>query len=187
MPLRYVASDSARLRQGEIIEDLVELGPVASDHRRLEADEPRVTAQFERIRHPYVIVISQDCDLEWDYGAREGSAPEHKLLRHVLFCDLFPPAEVRQRGSLTSGLFDRVKQNQDERYHRFDGAAVGDAGDFLPELVADFKSVFSLPTEFVYSLTSTDELARRGFLPPPYLQHFTHRLHSYLSRVALPD
>lgn len=140
----------------------------------------------ERLDHPYAIIISQDCDLEWDYRARHGQVPDDKLLAHVLFCDLFLPNEIRSGGRLNSELFRRVKQNQDERYHHFDAAPIHETGQALPELYADFKATFSLPVEFVYSLTSGGKATRRGFLPAPYLQDFIQRLYSFLGRVAIP-
>ena len=45
--------------------------------------------RFYRIHHPYVIVTTQDCDLEQDYGARQGEIQEDKLLEHILFCPHF--------------------------------------------------------------------------------------------------
>jgi len=182
--LVYLPPNSSPLRQGEILENLFELQPRVSPGKTVDVEQETM---LDRIDHPYAIVVSQDCDLEWDYKARQGQASEDKILTHVLFCALFLRDEIKIRSRLKSDLMKRVDQNQDERYHRFDEAPVADTGYSLPELYADFKTIFSLPIEFVYSLTLGDHATRRGFLPSPYVQDFMHRLYSFLGRVAIPD
>ncbi len=184
MSFYYLPSHSSWLRQGEIIENLFELRP-----RVLEGEiiDVKQNTKLVKIDHPYAIVASQDCDLEWDYKARQGQAEDDKLLMHVLFCDLFTQGEIYLRGRLKSDLRRRVRKNQDERYHRLNEAPIHETGQALPELYADFKATFSLPVEFVYRLISSSQAARRGFLPHPYLQDFTHRLYNFLGRVALPE
>ena len=186
MALVYVQSNSDHLRQGEILEGVVEYRPVAS------SDSATATSRGVELiekSHPLAIVVSQDCDLEWDHGARfrPNEVKADKLLQHVLFCDLYPEDEIRNRSDLKTDQFKRVRQNQDERYHRFDEAGVNPAGEVILELYADFKQVFSLPTEFAYALVSAGHVRRRGVLPSPYLQDFTHRLFGFLGRVAIPE
>jgi hypothetical protein len=184
VPVCYVPSNFPYLRQGEIIENLIELGPRTPPEQTIDG---RQTAEIDIIYHPYAIVVSQDCDLYWDYRARQGEAQDDKLLRHVLFCDLFGQAEIRVRSRLGSEGFKRVRQNQDERYHCLAEAPIYGIEQSLPELYADFKAISSLSVVFVYSLTSSGQATRRGFLPSPYLQHFVHRLHAFLGRVAIPE
>lgn len=210
VPSLYVRHNSLSLKQGEIISDLVEFKLQTSEVKSI--NDVYKTAKFDSITHAYVIVVSQDCDLEWDYRARSGKASEDKLLAHILFCALFTLDEVRSRSGLKSELWKRVKQNQDERYHHLDEALLMSAeqctnesiaaihkmssedfhkkyetGEIVPELVADFKTTFSLPTEFTYWLVSTGQANRKGALFPPYLEDFVHRLYGFLGRVATPD
>lgn len=183
MPLVYIPSESSHLRQGEIIENIFELTPKLPLGKTTDMEQTRAS----RTDHPRAIIVSQDCDLEWDYKARQGQVSNDKLLQHVLFCDLFLRDELILRSKLASDLFKRVKQNQDERYHHFNEASIAGTGQTLPELYVDFKTTFSLPVEFVYSLISNQYAVRRGFLPSPYLQDFTHRLYSFLARVPIPE
>jgi hypothetical protein len=210
VPSLYVRHNSPFLRQGEIINNLFEFRLQMSEVKSI--DDVRKTAKFDPIIHPYVIVVSQDCDLEWDYKARSEKASEDKLLTHILFCALFTLDEVRSRSGLKSELWKRVRQNQDERYHHLDEALLISAeqctnefvadihkmstedfhkkygtGEIVPELIADFKTTFSLPNEFAYWLVSTGQANRKGALFPPYLEDFMHRLYSFLGRVATPE
>ena len=186
MAFLYVPCESPHLRQGEVIENLIELRPLIS-RGEIKVVKKGASLDMRPTDHKYAIIVSQDCDLEWDYKASQNEASEDKLLQHVLFCDLFLLEEIRIRSRLQSDLFKRVRKNQDERYHRFDKAPVGETGQDLPELCADFKATFSLPIEFVYSLTSSGQVTRKGFLPTPYLQDFIQRLYSFLGRVAIPE
>lgn len=183
MSFCYKPPNSPYLRQGEIIEGLFELQIQIPSEPSIDLNQP---AKLDRIDHPYSIVVSQDCDLEWDYKARSEEASEDKLLTHVLFCALFTPDETKSRSGKMSQLWKRVIQNQDERYHHLDEAPVNGTEENLPELIADFKTTFSLPVEFVYWLVSTSQAIRKGALFSPYLEDFIHRLYSFLGRVATP-
>jgi hypothetical protein len=130
--------------------------------------------------------VSQNCDIEQDYKARSGEIREDKLLTHFLLCSLFTQGEVKSRSNLGSDLWKRIRQNQDERYHYLGEAPVRSTENRLPELIADFKSTFSAPVEFVYWLVSTGQTARKGGLLSPYLEDFMHRLYTFLGRVATP-
>ena len=183
MAFSYIRHDSLFLRQGEIISNLFE--PQLQIPNSDTIDTKR-GAKIVPIVHPYTIIVSQDCDLKWDYDARQGGVAEDKLLSHILFCALFTKDEIITRNKLKSDLFKRVRQNQDERYHHLDEALVGSTQDTLPELIADFKSIFSLQTELVYWFLSSNQATRQGALFSPYLEDFMHRLYNFLGRVATP-
>jgi hypothetical protein len=103
------------LRQCELISNLVEPrtrpdglsggGPLTTDLRS----------------HALVAVMTQDCELEGDYRARNSEPrDEPKLIDVILLCDVFPEEEVREvakRVRLDSKAWKRVKQNRDERFH----------------------------------------------------------------------
>jgi len=184
VPFSYLASGSHALRQGEILANVFELVARVPIHQTVDVGQP---IAVERVDHPLVTVVSQDCDLEWDYQARQKQVAEDKLLRHVLFCDLFTDVDIRARSNLKSDLFKRVRQNQDERYHHFAAAPTGQTGTDLPDLYADFKVIFSLPCDFVYLLLGGGQATRKCIVPPPYLHDFAHRLYGFLGRVAIPE
>lgn len=184
MPLRYLLPSNGPLSQGEIMENILELRPHISPEQSIDIPG---SARLDPIEHKYAIVVSQDCDLEWDYSARQQATAGDKLLQHILFCDLYSEDEIRNRSNLRSDLFKRVKQNQDERYHHLKEGFVGETQQTLPELYADFKLVFSLPSDFVYLLASRGISTRRAVLPPLYIQDFVQRLHNFLARVPIPE
>lgn len=183
MDFFYVQHNSPFLRQGEIVSNLFELKLLIPQRKTIDVNKEK----FVPVVQPYAIVVSQDCDLEWDYKARSGEVSEDKLLTHALFCALFTQDEVRSRSNLKSDQWKRVRQNQDERYHYLSEAPVHDTENSMPELIADFKTTFSLPVEFVYWLISTGQALRKGALFSPYLEDFMHRLYSFLGRVATPE
>ena len=180
----YVRHNDPFLKQGEIISNLFELKLQIPEETTIHAvKQPK----FNPISYPYVIVVSQSCDLERDYEARFGGGSEHKLLEHVLFCGLFLREEIKDESKRKSLEFRRIREDQNERYHYLSEAPVNGTKDILPELIADFKATFSLPTDFTYWLVSTGQTTtREGALFSPYLEDFMHRLYSFLGRVATP-
>ncbi|MBI2842218.1 MAG: hypothetical protein HYX78_02335 [Armatimonadetes bacterium] len=184
MALEYILWSGGQLRQGEIIVGLYEYEYESLAGTQTDPGTENPVQQITIVEHPRVIIVSQDCDLEQDYAGRQGQASSDKLLQHVLMCDMYEKDEIRGRSALNSALFRRVNQNQDERYHRFDNAPVGNSDRSLPELYVDFKRILSLPTGFVYDLLYRNEAQRVALVPGLYLHDFVHRLYSFLGRVA---
>lgn len=201
----YIQYGDPFFRQGEIIENFYELKLRTQQGQPIDENEG---AKVDPVVHPYAIITSQDCDLQWDYRARLGEISPDKMLTHLLCCALFTQDEIRERSNLNNTLWRRVSQNQDERYHYLNEAPiyslteiqnkssanivenkaniVPDPENVIPELIADFKTAFSLPIEFAYWLISIKEATRRGALFSPFLEDFMHRHFTFLGRVATP-
>jgi hypothetical protein len=184
----YAASnETGALRQGELLSGLV------LARRRLDtiaAGQPVVLP----IQYPWAVVMSQDCDLDWDHRSRQ-EEPEPlvpdvvgppKQIPNILFCEAMEAEDARAR--VDKRTWDRIKINKDERYHFLQKvSSVEDAlGNQIPELCLDFKRYFTVPTTEVY-LQLTLEARRRCVLNPPYLQHLCTRFFYFQSRVALPE
>lgn len=187
MAPRYAISPSSYyINQGEILSDLYEVNPDIS-----EADDfPNVATSLPvyPTLHPNTIVITQNCDLQQDRDARNTAEPdESKLLTHIQFCELFLESEIRVPRGLSTQPWKRVRQNQDERYHHLFEETFNDGADHVPDLFADFKRIFSLPVEYTYQLLGKEGFIRKALLQDPYLGDFIQRLHSFLSRVPLPE
>ena len=169
------------IRQGEIISNVTQF-----EYRR---DEKGVVA----FSHRYVIVASQDCDLDWDFKNRgTGDAPPHgKLLRHVFLYEALEAPDVAPFLPPGTKSRQRIRDNKDERYAFIElvpaNLDLGERG--LPELIVDFKRYFTIPTDELY-LQINDEAAnsaqRRCCLVSPYREHFQARACQFQSRVALP-
>jgi hypothetical protein len=179
------------LRQGEILSDVIQV------HVQIESLNPVVEEiTLAEKSHPQAIILTQDCDLDWDFSARnqpDGTTRlQLKLVPNVLLCELIPEDALRGRmkeaGIRGSDLWRRVEQNQDERYHWFASVAREHdrLGAGLPSLVADFKRVFTVPTDELY-LRLQHGVRRRSVLQSQFLQHFSNRFGYYCLRVALPE
>ncbi|GGC68776.1 hypothetical protein [Chelatococcus reniformis] len=169
------SSGGAELRQGEIISNIISYNYDSSSEGVVE------------IRHAYAIVISQDCDLLWDYQNRaDGKLGELScvLLAHA---EVISPEWRKEAGG--RDIWKRIIQNKDERYHALESVSSDTDlnGDGIPDLVVDFKGVFTIPTTEIYIQINEGEGRRRSVLEMPYREHFQSRLAFYLQRVSLPD
>lgn len=177
------------LRQGEILCDLIQL---RLDVASMDAAEPLI----HPFKHPYAIVASQDCDLDWDYKARYVGIenPQDKLIPNILFCEMFTAEELKGLGGERaqtikgSNLWNPIRNNKNERYHFLQSAdKTEDAlNEGMPELGIDFKRYFTIPANEVYTRIASKEALRRCRLISPYLEHFSTRFAYYQFRVALP-
>ena len=183
----YIQSPgSGSLRQGEILQDVNEVT------FKLEELPPNISTgmnvRIEIKRHPRTIILSPDCDLEWDYQARIGeSDPDTKLMSHVLLCDLEDAATLRETGRVKNRReFDRVRGNREERYHYLQASHTG-SGYQIEEFYVDFKRLFALPAEYVVHESEAGKITRLSVLKSPWIQHLTHRFTFFLGRIGLPD
>ena len=189
----YVESpDSGALRQGEVLRGVNE---VTFDLEDIPAEiHSEHTVKVGVKQHPLTIVLSPDCDLEWDYRSRKEDANSAtKLISHVLLCDLEDEGKLRpvRKSSplnrvISSTHLNWVKRNRDERFHyiRPSGATT----DFsLQDFYVDFKRLFAVQTEYLIRLTEEGQIERLGVLKPPWVQHLSHRFTFFLGRVGLPD
>jgi hypothetical protein len=184
----YEPSGSGALRQGELLENVWWHRPLWPATEIPDGTQIDV----EPIQHALVVIIHQDCDLERDYDLRaqartEGSEPQDdsgRLLPQMLCCDAFTENEIRVR--LSGVKFERVRDNQVERFHCLPAASVRGSSESRPEIFLDFRGVFSVFTEGLYLAIEQGSVRRLAVVPPVYLQDLTHRVFGFLSRVALP-
>jgi len=164
---------AGELRQSEIITDVA--------HYEFSSDTQDVT----RVVRPYVIVLSQDCDLLWDF--REGEAAPAKRLVGVLLYELQPADNVDAK----SDIWRRIRTNKDDRYQFIEGSPPSQdlAGEGLPELVVDFKRYFTvLPAELYRQIRQggAGGARRRCRMTMPYREHLQCRAAHYMQRIGLP-
>ena len=181
----FLASpQSGCIRQGEILSNVVQL--LANSSTLQESDGP----SFEERVHPFALVLTQDCDLDWEFRTRDASTSaatrELKEVPNILLCEVFESAKFRPRIK-GSDLWQRITRNQDERFQYIQacGASQDRLGEGFPVLVADFKRVFTIPVEEFYRRLSLG-LQRRAIWVPPFGQDVANRFSCYFLRVALP-
>lgn len=186
------AGVSSALRQGEVLSNAVELQIVLGSIAETASES---TYEAYPIKHPFVIIVSQDCDLEQDFNFRfRNIGRQRHELPSVLFCQAMQAKEFVKNprhssifGSKTN--LRHFQNNDDYRFHfiqaipeEFDTLGRG-----LPELGIEFKRYFSLPTGEVYHRIKLDHTQRRCRLKSPYLEHFCNRFHHFNNRIALPE
>lgn len=190
----YRASDSqSPLRQGEILTNITQYKPTQLDKKSSAENYP----EFQPIIHPYAIIVTQDCDLDWDYQARfNENQPRNitkiKLLNSIILCEIDTAKnirDIRDKNTMNSKAWELVKSHRHERFYFFEkipaDCELEQKG--LPELTADFKKVFGIDAEFLYQQIKSGNTQRRSVLISPYLEHFSKRYYNFHGRVALPS
>ena len=175
-----------RLRQGEILTGLVRV-------RQSLNSVGSQDVSVDEIVHPYLIVMTQDCDLVQDFDARETQAkaandqsllndPEFKkkfdgapkrMVENVLFCDANPTADMKNDVPQGKEFWKRIIQNNDQRYQCLEAVPIDQdlAGQGMPSLGCDFKRFVAIPTDEVYKRLQFNPAVRRARLLTPYAEH----------------
>jgi hypothetical protein len=172
--------------QGEILSHVVQLCVILTS-----LDQESEGLEFDEVDHPFAVVLTQECDLDWDFKARTEEPDEGKrrlkLVPNILLCELFPESVIRPKIK-GSDIWKRIINNQDERYHQISAVSPGFdcKGEGLPILVADFKHIFTIHTDELYHRLNLD-LRRRVLIEMPFVQDLSNRFTNYCDRVALPD
>ena len=182
----YLPSPSeGPFRQGEIISGLVQA--------RLHPDSVESSAPplVNLVTHPFAVIVSQDCDLEQDYKARNGldDVKADKILPSILFCEVNTAEDICSSGGVTgSSNRSQFSINKLERYQYLQKVDRSEDAlhEGLPELGIDFKRYFTIPADEVYKRIATTA-KRRCYMNPPYLEHLSSRFCYFQMRIALPD
>jgi hypothetical protein len=173
------------LRQGEIVTDLIQF---KIDRDDIGTGDP---PNAYEVRHPFSTIVSQDCDLDWDFKARQAeqeTVAEHRLLPNVMFCETTTAEKLRNRQGINSNIWKSIRTNNNERYHFLQQIPFEEdlLEEGLPELALDFKRYFTVPVEEVYQRLEFGTV-RRCRLISPYVEHLGNRFYSFQSRIALPS
>lgn len=181
-PIYEPSPAGTRLRQGHVLSEFTEWQVTLDEQGGLATP----------VAHPYVLVVTQDCDLEQDANARENpDLPAAKRLQQQLTHVLLVVAEefeVSGRFENNSKLKAKAKHNQEPRLQYLAPCAPSDdtAADGFPALLLDFKRLFSVPFEHLVEGAPGQTTRRRACLRTPYAEHLSVRLGYFLQRVALP-
>jgi len=166
------ASGETALRQGEILTNVIQYKPIASEISLNSSD-----FSFDVLPHPFVIVV--------------GSYQSHKLLNSIIFCRVSTAQETRTidaKSGMNSKEWKLIEDHRHERYYFFEKIPKDCdlQAEGLPELTADFKIVFGLDSETIYRQIELGIAKRRTILSSPYLEHFSKRFYNFHGRIALP-
>jgi hypothetical protein len=193
---KVVANDEQRPCQGAIYSDVLYV-----DRVERETDEGEERVLVQQILFPWVVVLTQECDLQWDYEARWGDKRPGtfgQVLLSVLAAPMYH-ADHLHGGTHLSALkvharedapfvchhiptdhWDKyVRKNRDPRYHYMDLPE----SLRLPPVVIDFKHYFGISAE-VLAQSRDKCLGRLGNLDR---LHVSQRFASFLTRVGIPE
>ena len=184
----YFQHNLERLCQGDILRDFEDYlwGVVGGSKVRMMK---RTTI--------YMVIMSQDCDLERDYTNRmESENPNKnrdKFIQQILVCPAYPSeqlkegthlSELSELGVKTEKIesktkWNLIKLNEIPRYHHLKR----DIQLQIPELVIDFKHFFTIQRDFIYDVRKRHYLATIDEL---FREELSQRFAYYLSRIGLP-
>lgn len=180
------------LRQGEVLANVLEL------RLKLESPssgKPDSIYEANPVKHPYAIIVSQDCDLEQDFNYRFGKkGNQRNELPSVVLCqaediDEFIKSDLYRSLFKSSTFEGNFKKNNEFRYHFIQEvpSKLSATDERVPELGIDFKRYFGMPTADIYHQIRLGQTQRSTVLESPYRDHFSQRFYNFNNRIALPE
>lgn len=156
-----VGSDEDLL-QGDLIEECPVVVAPPEISERVEAD----VITYD------VTVMSQSCDLE------------QRKIDWVLVCPFWPLSEFENRTEFLRSAMGKeaLRQGHVPGYHLLNKCEID--GFETDLLVVDFRSVYSIPFDFILELAKKRETRLR--LLPPYREHLSQAFARFFMRVGLP-
>jgi len=196
-----------RIHQGDILQNVEYIEQCSTEYNEVEKKDELT---ISKITFPYVIVLTQDCDLLHDYNSRsewdefkqksdddnEVNPPSNhdKFLFSVIVAPLYnldhfyDGSHLSDLGQKMCGTPSKkgayatnvLKQNKNPRYHFL---AFGDDIDIVNSVV-DFKHYFTVNVNY---LKRVKENHYKGKVSALYRELICQRFAAFLSRIALPD
>lgn len=174
----YEKHDQSRVCQGDILRDF--------SFRIVDKNN-----KVNEIFLPYLIIITQDCDLEQGhiFDSVNESDNFNQFLPNILCLYAFP-ADIARDGNhlkefsihsdkINSDRWRIIRRNGNERYH-----FLNENLDMqIPDLLIDFKLYSSVPSNTIVAKYRENYLATVNEL---YREDLSQRFSNYLSRIALP-
>jgi hypothetical protein len=181
---RYEKHDCQRICQGDLLRGF--------KFRAIRGTDAKVV----EIGFPFIVILSQDCDLEQGVppptSPATGSLPVlSQYLHNILFIPAFP-AEIAREGTHLKDLFfitqkridgdlwRPITQNGNDRYHFL----TGNIDLQIPNLLLDFKAYYTIPQEDMLIQYRGSYLATINEL---FRERLSQRFSNYLSRIGLPE
>lgn len=180
---RYVKRTIRRICQGDILRDIEVIDSYTKDAEG--------ALEFDEITLPYIVVMTQDCDLDNDFKNRSETNPDKhdKFLRTVLVCPAYIGVELKDGTHLDdlglkmekwdSKRFRQIRDQNNVRYHFLDS----DLKLQVPELVIDFKHYYAIPRDTLFRMYKEHYLVTINQL---FREFLSQRFSNYLSRIGLP-
>lgn len=181
----YIKRPLSRIWQGDILRDIEYIGWITENPEEEKLQRPI------KIHLPYIVVLTQDCDLKQDYNSKQDNnrKDEDKFLLSILVCPAYTATSVKEgthlkdygldRQHISRNQFEEVKKNHIYRYHYLES----ETDLQIPELVIDFKQYYTIPRDGLYEFYKKKYLATINYL---FRESLSKRFAYYLSRIGLP-
>jgi hypothetical protein len=195
----YRRHNAGRVVQGDILKDIMFF------EWDIASSDPNDVCLIENNLR-YVVVLSQDCDLDHDFKNRsDRNAEKHDAyLQSILVCPAYLKEDFKAGEHLkrledakdecngrsqefnlkmeTKGgeNWKKILKNLDPRYH----SLKGDEQYLVPDLIIDFKHYYTLPVNYLYRIYESHYVAS---LEELFREALCQRFSFYLSRIGLPE
>ncbi len=182
----YRMHNAGRVVQGDILKD------VMSIEWDITSEDTNDISLITKINFPYILILSQDCDLDHDFKNRnDQDAEKHDAyLQSILVCPAYLMAEFKdgvhlkelemQMEKKGGDNWKKIKKNLDPRYHYLPSYTQFQ----IPELIIDFKHYYTVPVKFLYQVYPKHYVASIEEL---FRESLCQRFSFYLSRIGLPE
>ncbi|WP_410320021.1 hypothetical protein [Methanobrevibacter sp.] len=166
---------------------------------------PILKKELDIVISPYLIVLSQDCDLNQDFDAhnqiktinfdesnKKISSFYNKMIPSIVVVPAYPADNLREGTHLNFLDLEMTKigkekdtrwkiliQNETPRYHYLGGSENLD----IINLALDFKRYYTLSREYLYSVFPECYFLS---LKELYREDLSHRFFNFQSRIGLP-
>lgn len=160
--------------------------------------EEDAVIEVSKIVFPTAIVLTQACDLQQDFSARErinetGTGNQDKFLISAIVAPMYNFEDFRMgnhleqlgfkmedKGGRTKSVCGGIIKNENKRYHYL---KFSDDVE-LVESVIDFKHYFTVTMNYLSNIYSDQYVCS---VEPLYRELITQRFSNFLARIGLPD
>jgi len=181
---RYRRHDCVRLCQGDILEDFRYPERVIIVGKKI-----RVKQRYL----PYLVILTQDCDLEQDYKSRTvPRKTQDAYLQTILVCPAYQGEKLRNGDHLedldlkmeyqNSTKWNDIKDDKNPRYQYLPEFINEEVQ--VPELTIDFKHYYCIPRDLIYENLQKHYLASINEL---FRESLSLRFAQFISRIGLPE
>ncbi|NTW26184.1 MAG: hypothetical protein HGA37_15905 [Lentimicrobium sp.] len=181
MTVGYLKRKLSRISQGDIYKDVEFLEYATQDNG---------VFAISKIYFPYVVVLTQDCDLQWDSEVGVSLKNQDKKLISVIVAPLYNFEHFKVGEHLSelgmkmqciqgNSLINAIQNNNNPRYHYIEFGGVN-----IVDSVIDFKHYFTVNVEYLKKHRKSNYVCQ---VSPLFREQLNLRFANFLSRIGLPE
>lgn len=181
MTTGYLKRKLPRISQGDIYKDVEFLEYATQDN---------AVFAISKIYFPYVVVLTQDCDLQWDSEVGVSLKNQDKKLISVIVAPLYnfehfrvgehlSELGMKMQNIQSKSAIELIQQNNNPRYHYIKFFDVN-----IVDSVIDFKHYFTVNVEYLKKHRKGNYVCQ---VSPLFREQLNLRFANFLSRIGLPE